>query len=147
MVYRVQQLASAYKMHQTIKTQQSGFIELAVPLNGFKSNRSGEITYHGKLYDVKSYAVSGNVVVMKVLNDVEEENVIHLLQSIWSHSNNNHNGRLDKLLDILTALYLPPASQIQYAVCFYSEPGYSLFHELFISRHNEISLPPPRHIA
>ncbi len=131
-------------MEQVVRNKESGFIDLEIPLSAFNQSKTSEISYQGKMYDIKSYTIKGNTVYLKVVNDTEEDHINTQIKRLAQNNDTDQDNLIQHLLDLLTQLYICPVSEPFIALIDVREVKHTSFHPRLISHQPDIVSPPPK---
>ena len=142
---KLEQYIVQHKMKQVLDDGETHFQQLTLTLSDYNKGKIGvsEILIHDRLFDVKSYSITGNTVQLLVVNDTQEEGIVEKIKELTTHMG-KHGQMPSKLLQLLTTTYLMPASLQKFVLPEETAQNYSLFstHLLFTTR--EVSSPPPK---
>ena len=145
-IFRFQQSCVQYQISVALKAEKTSFEKLTLTVSEYQKNRthSNEISYKGKMYDIKSVNISGDRAELLVIHDSEEENILEKINNFVSVPS-SRGGKLPVKLCILFSLnYLPPDNEnisFIHNVCthIFHQPGMNL-----ISSNSDVHTPPPR---
>ncbi len=132
--------------------RETGLGTVTVSLDDFQ-HRTGqdEIWVAGKLYDIGSYRIKGNRVVISVFHDSDEERAIYKLTGLLDGSNFSPAGSNDvkfKSVQTLPEPIFPPTSAINIGeLVFQNDAGFLVPRSVaFIMEHPApVKSPPPKH--
>ena len=143
-VCEMQKCIVEFKMEQAIRSKDSGFVTLTIPLAEFDQKNTREISYNGKMYDIKSFTISGDVATLQVLNDTEEERIDSKLRALGRTTDSDPDDLFRHLLDLLTQQYICPTPENFVVSHDVQEMRYMPFHPDLISHQLDIISPPPK---
>ena len=145
LIYTVQQYIVQHEMEQVLNNDETSFQQLTLSLSDFQKGEinTDEISFNGKMYDVKSIKISGNKVELLVINDTGEENIIENIKKSVN-TNSGQNKKLPyHLVNLLNWFYIYPASGNEFLLLEH-RTSYLPFSENVFSFISEISSPPPK---
>lgn len=123
MVYRAQQFYVQYKMSLAINDSKISFEKLVLTIDEYNKSRlnSREISYKGKMYDVKSVNITTGKIELVVINDVKEKKLLEEIKGFLKKSNQSKNELPDQLQKFLSLNYVAAnEGQLVYIPSFYS---------------------------
>lgn len=148
LIYKTQQCYVWYEMQHTLNDSNTRFQKLELSLSDFQKSKinSDEIFFQGKMYDVKSVQVSGNIVNLLVINDKDEDSILKKIDNFLNTTQKDNSKLPYQLQQLLSLNYLSP-----YSVNFFFIPSLSIttFHSLnlnLISNDSDTSSPPPESV-
>ncbi len=144
LAYNMQQSIVRQHMIRLVQKKQKGFQKLTLTVSEFRKSRlkKDEICYDGKMYDVKSYSISDNVVDLLVVHDTKEEMVARKIARLV-HSGKRQSHMLDNLVHLLTLVYTCPVSESAFFFRQLTESSFCRFYENTISVSAAVISPPP----
>ncbi len=145
LIYKIQQSCVHSEMEQALNNEATGFQQLTLSLSDFQKGEinANEISFNGKMYDVKSIKISGDKVELLVINDTKEENIVeNIKRSV--NTNSEQNKKLPyHLVNLLNWFYIYPVSGNAFLL-LEQRTSYLPFSENVFSFISEISSPPPK---
>jgi hypothetical protein len=147
LIFRCQQYCIQYQISVALKEENTSFEKLTLSVSEYQKNRihSNEISYKGKMYDIRSVNFSGDKVELFVIHDSEEENILEKINDFLNTPNPTTSSKLPARICILFSLnYLAPdIENIFYIhnICIHT------FHQPdlnFVSPMPDVHTPPPR---
>lgn len=144
-IFKIQQCFVQYEMTLTIKNNSSSFEKLVLTPGEYKKSRinSGEISFNGNMYDVKSVTLSAGKVELLVINDKNETSILEAIKA-FVHKTGQHNRECPNQLQQLFALhYLSPDTGYNLIMPAFFVHVFSGSKLNIISNDLDISTPPP----
>lgn len=141
----MQQSHVQHKMQQSIRRGETGFQKITLSLKEYENSKVNafEISLNGKMYDVKSVTISGDIAELLVINDREEENILKEIKAFLTMNDHKANTIPPQLKVILSLNYLLP--EVKQLFFIPSLSAYSFYFSglHFSSVTAEVSVPPP----
>ena len=101
-----------------------------------------ELLINGKMHDVRSVSINGDVVNISAIQDNEEDRIIERLKKFLTHSNNEELP--DTIVHLLTLDYILPQPALFYCSNVLISKTFITRSIPVCSRETDITLPPPR---
>ncbi|MFZ4707607.1 MAG: hypothetical protein ACOYMF_16525 [Bacteroidales bacterium] len=145
MFYKVEQQMQQHRMRQLLETENSFLQQFTMSVYEFsRSNKKGkEILINGKMFDIKSYSISGNTVKLVAIHDKAEELIIKALKNVAKANSQGDNGLLVKIVKLLSLDYTLPML-LQDSVLWHPvQKTLLLLNHIINTRIADILTPPP----
>jgi hypothetical protein len=132
-------------MHALMERKQDGFQQLRIPMAELKKARVGddEIAYHGKMYDVKAMTLSGDIAVLTVLSDTDEDAIRDEISKL-TNTEKQHGKTINHLLKLLELTYLPAIHELPTCVVGWESYLYKSYYSSLLSLTDKVLSPPPK---
>jgi hypothetical protein len=145
LVYKMKQLKVQFKMMQVLRENHEGFSKLTLTLAEYNQSRikSHEISWQGRMYDVKSKVITGNSVDLLVIHDEKEENILKKIKLLAGNTSSQNRELPQQLVQLLTLTYICPAEEADFKVRDLEEYSFLPFSEKYNSIDIDILSPPP----
>ena len=145
-MFNIQQCRNQYEMHEKLNCNSTSFEKITLTVTEYQKSRvdENEISFKGRMYDVKSALVSNGSVELLVINDPEEENILVKIKHFLNNPGTPGSKHPNQLHQLTSLSYLPSYTGI---LLFDQLPGTSIFHHAplnFVSNKLEILSPPPK---
>jgi hypothetical protein len=146
LIYKLKQSYVQYQMSLSLKSNETTFEKIIITTGDYKKSRikSNEISYKGKMYDVKSINIFYDKVELLVINDRDEENILEAINNFVSKTN-RPDIELSNQLKILFSLnYLSPDTE---HIFFIPSFCIHIFHQPNLNiafTDSDVYTPPPR---
>jgi hypothetical protein len=120
--------------------------QLTLPKDVFIQSKysSNEVLLEGKLYDLKSWSVSGDKVIINVIRDQGEEQIIKAVKDTLKTNTTQSNGLLVKLVSLIFLDYTYPSSFRNSVLYYPIQKIIPFLSEVIQSRCADILTPPPK---
>lgn len=146
LILSMQQGYVQYKMSEKLKSNKATFEKIMLSTSEFEKSKinKNEIFLNGKMYDVKSATVYGDIVELVVINDIEEENILVRIKNFVKNTSVPNNKNPDQLHQLISLIYLQPFSE---SLLFIPSFNINLFCQPklnIVSNYPDILSPPPR---
>jgi hypothetical protein len=145
-IFNVQQCVVHFKMKEKLKNDTSNFEYLNLTIGEYKENllNSHELSFKGKMYDIKSSTFHGDSVKLLVFNDFEEEKIIQMIKAL-TNTISLPDSKIPSNLKILTLLkYIPSKTEYSFSDPSFQKVFYQQLNTDIESKNPEIQTPPPR---
>lgn len=135
-------------MHTLLQGKEDGFqlIQLSTSELSKSWTSPNEISYHGKLFDVKSVTVNGNTAKIAVVADEREEHIANNIRVLQSKEKpgKHETSLIHQLVDLLMLAYVQP-TQMQFAL-FHTlcELHHTSYYSYILAFPGKIVVPPPK---
>ena len=146
LIFRFQQSCIQYQISVALKAEKTTFEKLTLTVSEYQKSKvsSDEISYKGKMYDIKSVNISGDRAELLVIHDSEEENILEKINDFVNIPNPTGSKLPSRLCILFSLNYLPPENEnifFIHNVCthIFHQPGMNL-----ISSDSDVHTPPPR---
>jgi hypothetical protein len=145
-VYKIQQCSVKFQMREAIHNSQSHFESLTLTKEEFQKFKNGddELSFNGKMYDIKSKTFNGDKVVLLVLNDTKEENIIESIKDFFRPDSKDNKDLPKQLVKLTVSEYTLPQNAYIYNNESLSSFCFSLSQPVYHSLAKEINSPPPQ---
>ena len=144
-IYGVNKSVIKSKMADKLKNQKNELITIEISLKNYKKyyENTNEISINGNWYDIESAKILNDNVMLRVMKDVDEENLIADLRILNGHSKSSSALNQHNLLKLLLDSFISPNAfngifGEKFAVL------QSNFVALKSDENLKILLPPPR---
>ena len=145
-LYSLQQQFVQDFMLEELNNPNAEFETIQLSKADFEKGRknSFEVKFEGKMYDVKNIEFFGDSVRMLALHDVKEETILHEIEKMICHAE-DQNGTLPVLiLKLSTLLYLPAIFADGNFIAKIEKQQNLFFNEdVLCTSFKEITSPPP----
>lgn len=133
-------------MREQLRNSQSHFETLTMTIEEFQKYKNGndEVSFNGKMYDIKSTTYSRDKVVLLVLNDTKEENIIESIKDFFRPDSKDNKDLPKQLVKLTVTEYTLPQNANIYNNESLSSYYFSLSHPVYNSLALEINSPPPQ---
>lgn len=132
-------------MQQAIESTETGFQKIKLTLQEYQNSKVNafEISLGGKMYDVKSVTISGDVAELLVIHDHKEENILKEIKAFLTMNDHASNTIPPQLKIILSLNYLLP--EVRQLIFISSLSAHSFYFSglNFSSNTAEVQVPPP----
>lgn len=145
LVYEMQQCLVQYEMAEIINTTTATDTLRLTPAQ-YQANRAGghEISFGGKLYDIKSSTTSGNLITLVVVNDSREENILEKIKGLLHNTGKDNSGLPVQLHKLLSLVYISPANPGIMTLDLAGEDNFFSYNEHTLTCISEVVSPPPQ---
>lgn len=132
-------------MEQMLGSNATVFDTLVISIADFESVKTNphEISFRGKMYDIKTIQKKGDKVELQVLNDAKEERIIDHLKTLASQQPSKNKSQANSLLDLLGLMYVSSGSSVTHPLPPLTRPAYHSLCEMIISQTKSVFSPPP----
>lgn len=112
-LYRIRQLMLRLEINERLSSLEATDT-LCLSLDQYYRNKvhKHEISLDGKMYDIKSFEISGDEVVLEVIRDIHEENILHRVLHLLTHSHKPVKTWPGVIGKIMSLHYLIPDFQL-----------------------------------
>ncbi len=148
-LYSLQQKFVQMHMEEELNNPNAVFEKICMSRSDFEKGRknSFEVKWQGRMYDVKQIVFDGDSVSMFALHDVKEESLLHEIEKLICHAEDQGHVLPDLLLKLSSLTYLSDfvqspsfvGSTTSLNVPFYISPAAYLISQ-------DVSSPPPEFI-
>lgn len=145
-IHQVRQCMIQYKVRRGIRHNEFVLEVLTLTADGYARSKrpKNEVMVEGKLYDVKSVSINGDVVTLEVVHDKAEEGVLKKIKDFFTPGKDS-TGKIPKhVQQLLSAKYVPPMRQIFNEFVFQSATHIYFLHAIGLTIVRDIPSPPPR---
>jgi hypothetical protein len=145
LVYKMKQLKVQFEMLKVLKENEEGYSKLTLTLAEYDQSRvkSHEISWQGRMYDVKSAVIKGNSVDLLVMHDEKEENILKKIKLLAGKTGSQNRELPQQLVQLLSLSYICPAEEADFIVRDRKEYNFLPFNEKYHSIEIDILSPPP----
>ena len=107
-VYKIRQNYIKYEISQILKDKNASYEKLTLTLAQYQKSQinSKEIYFKGNMYDVKSVDISGDIVVLLVLNDKKENNLLEEVRDFSKKTNPQNRALPYQIISLLSLNYV-----------------------------------------
>ncbi|MEP7197078.1 MAG: hypothetical protein ABI851_11220 [Saprospiraceae bacterium] len=143
--YQIKQCFIQYEIQLALENDSTQFQKLTLTLDDFQKYKinENEVSINGKMYDIKSIAISSDKLELIVINDEEEEDLIDKIKKTTSSANRQNNTIPNKLVDLLSLNYISSTSLLNLLLNNAQQAIFNSVNDIIISYKSEISTPPP----
>jgi len=133
-------------MKENILSSGISIEKLSLSISDFqKSKLSGdEISLNGNMYDIKSVSISGNTVVLEVINDTMEKAILTAINKSIDNNEIQNGNQTNHLFKLITSVYLSASDLSPFPTHEVSQLTFQVMSERISSQYQEITSPPPR---
>lgn len=145
-IYRLQQCMIHYKVRRGIRQNEFSTEELTLSVTEYNKSkvRSNEISFGGKMYDVKSAYITCDSVRLEVMHDKKEEHLLSKIKNFFASSKQS-NSKLPYAVQKLLALkYIPPVLETLLEPLYHTVINYAVASTILMAKSLDIPSPPPR---
>jgi hypothetical protein len=148
LIFKAQQSYVRFEMNEKLESNHESCELLILTLKEFKKSRidTKEIIWDGKLYDIRSAVVSGNIVRLEVINDTEEEHVLERIKYLVQNASLPDNPLPKQLYQLITMVYLQPYSVNLNLTNTFLQNFFQPFLKNISSGEIDTSTPPPKQV-
>lgn len=149
-MFKIQQCAIKADMRSKIKDSNLDLFQIKLPIEVYNKSMidDNEITFQGKMYDIKSIKIVQNQVYLLVLLDTFEQEIINKIKSFFSETSDNATAGI--VYEIIKMMKLVYQNNIKHHL---SKPIITVFllHNsknkliTLFSITNKPSYPPPQY--
>lgn len=142
---KVEQCIVQHKMNHVLDNSETHFEQFTLSLSDYIKGKisESEILIHDRLFDVKSFSITGNTVQLLVVNDAQEEEIVEKIKELTTNMG-KHGQMPSKLLQLLTLTYIMPTNIQKFFLPQEHPQDYSLFTAHLLSTTRDVSSPPPK---
>ena len=147
MIYKMMQCHVQNEMVETIEKKETKFQTIRLTLVTFNKSKTNakEISYQGKMYDVKSVKIENNIAELLVFNDTKEENILKHIQLLNANTDHNqHTNYPAQLVQLLTVAFVCPTNDISFTLQESAGITFFSYSEPLVSISVKIIFPPPK---
>jgi hypothetical protein len=146
LIFNLQQFHIQYEMAEKLEDSNGPFEKLILTADVYERSRIGdkEICMNGKMYDIKSLTVTGDVVEIFAIQDLEEEDIMKRIKMLVKNTCAPAGKVPPHLQQLMSLVYLPSHAHHR---LFLSLTGIYIFHHsgLFTASYDpRIPAPPPK---
>lgn len=145
-IYKIMQVHARYEMHEQMMSERTDFQNLRLSIKDYHNSKinAHEISFQGKMYDVKSVRVVNDEVELQVIHDTIEGGILMHINDLVNDSRQPDRKIPNGLLGIVFLLYVPANTSIfQDIAITFQKNNFNDFTSL-VSSDPEIPSPPPR---
>lgn len=133
-------------MRLAVNDNETSFEKLVLTKDEYHKSQlnSGEISYKGNLYDVKSVIMKGDFAELLVINDIKEKFLLGEIKDFLRKSNQSKKELPEQLQKFLSLNYLSEDND-NTIYCPLNISGIYYYPDRkMLSDHNDIPSPPPK---
>jgi hypothetical protein len=144
-----QQMALKAEMHSEILKGDLTFEQLSMSSADYQRALvdEHEISWKGKLFDVKEIVVLHNRVVLTVVNDTKEENILRELKEFLHRSCRNNKSLPERSAQLFLMSYIGSSYAGVHFSNFCCDLSSIHLPDFFVNSTVEVFTPPPKLIA
>lgn len=146
--YGVEQSLAKMQMHTLLQGKQDGFelIQLSTSELSKSWTSPNELSYHGKLFDVKSVTVNGTSAKVTAVQDEHEEKIANSINALQSKDKpgKDETSLILQLVELMMLAYVPPAQMQLVMFHIPSELHESYYYSCVLAFPGKIVVPPPK---
>ncbi len=146
--YGMEQSAARIHMHTLLAQQQDGFQTLTLTTTELSKawTSADEISYQGKLFDVKSVTINGSSAAVTVVADTDEDEITARVNVLNNKEKpgKQQGGIIHQLVELLMLAYVQPMP-LQYLVFHDAvDVPHSAYQAHILACSGKIFIPPPK---
>ena len=146
LIYKIQQYYVQMEMERALNNEETSFQQLTLSFNDFQKGKinAHEISFDGKMYDIRSIKISGDKVELLVINDTKEENIIENIKRSVNPNDQQNKGLPSQFVKLLTLVYVVPATDPDLLLQKKQRHIFVPFCDIIVSHKSDITAPPPK---
>lgn len=144
--FQIQQNLIQNQMQISLTNSESKFENLNLSLINFKDNKinNHEIMYNGIMYDIKSIKISGDNVLLKVLEDKAESGLVQKIKNYFGIDTKHDSKIPEKINKLFSLIYIIPTVKFTVLLNSLNQNLFFSFSESVVNNFSDILIPPPK---